>query len=110
MTLSRQSIHVLLPKDCHSLLFFVAIVSFRKSSPVLSLSTSKRSDGSYPIYANESVMSQKDHGTCIAPVQKKLCWNCDVGMSVLPIEFVVIIGIMQKIQDHEFMGEYFFSE
>jgi hypothetical protein len=44
-----------------------------------SSSTSKGSDGTYPIYADESVMSQKDHGTCVAPVQKKLRWNCDVG-------------------------------
>jgi hypothetical protein len=31
----------------------------------------------YPIYADESVMSQKAHGTSEMPVQKKLRWNCD---------------------------------
>ena len=33
--------------------------------------------GEYPIMAEESVMSQKKHGTSDAPVQKNLRWNCD---------------------------------
>lgn len=31
----------------------------------------------YPILADESVMSQKAHGTSEKPVQSKLRWNCD---------------------------------
>ncbi|MGK3745445.1 MAG: peptide methionine sulfoxide reductase MsrB [Bacillariaceae sp.] len=31
----------------------------------------------YPIMAEESVMSQKGHGTSQSPVQKELRWNCD---------------------------------
>jgi hypothetical protein len=31
----------------------------------------------YPIYAEESVMSKKAHGTSDKPVQDKLRWNCD---------------------------------
>merc|ERR1712238_170171 len=31
----------------------------------------------YPIMADESVMSQKSHGTSESPVQKDLRWNCD---------------------------------
>eukprot|EP01038_Epipyxis_sp_PR26KG_P008530 gene8530-11530_t len=30
----------------------------------------------FPIYANESIMSQKSHGTCDKPVMKNLRWNC----------------------------------
>mmetsp|Transcript_16033 Transcript_16033/g.18303 ORF Transcript_16033/g.18303 Transcript_16033/m.18303 type:complete len:212 (-) Transcript_16033:261-896(-) len=31
----------------------------------------------YPIMADESMMSQKSHGTSESPVQKNLRWNCD---------------------------------
>lgn len=31
----------------------------------------------YPVYADESVMSKKAHGTSDKPVQKDLRWNCD---------------------------------
>jgi hypothetical protein len=31
----------------------------------------------YPVYADESVMSKKAHGTSEKPVQTKLRWNCD---------------------------------
>ena len=30
-----------------------------------------------PVMAEESVMSQKAHGTSAKPVQKNLRWNCD---------------------------------
>jgi hypothetical protein len=36
-----------------------------------------KSTGEYPIYAEESVMAPKAHGTSDAPVQPKLRWNCD---------------------------------
>lgn len=39
-------------------------------------SNNKNSD-KYPIYADESVMSKKAHGTSDKPVQKELRWNCD---------------------------------
>jgi hypothetical protein len=32
----------------------------------------------YPVYANESVIAQKAYGNCVAPIQKKLRWNCDI--------------------------------
>lgn len=35
--------------------------------------------GKLPILADESVMSQKAHGTSEKPVQSKLRWNCDVS-------------------------------
>lgn len=35
------------------------------------------STGEYPIMAEDSVMSQKAHGTSEKPVQKGLRWNCD---------------------------------
>ena len=31
----------------------------------------------YPVYAEESVMSKKAHGTSEKPVQKNLRWKCD---------------------------------
>ena len=34
-------------------------------------------DSKYPLMAEESVMSQKQHGTSEKPVQKNLRWNCD---------------------------------
>mmetsp|Transcript_8518 Transcript_8518/g.16297 ORF Transcript_8518/g.16297 Transcript_8518/m.16297 type:complete len:215 (-) Transcript_8518:170-814(-) len=39
-------------------------------------STSAKSS-EYPVYAEESVMSPKAHGTSEKPVQKSLRWNCD---------------------------------
>jgi hypothetical protein len=39
-------------------------------------STSAKSS-QYPVYADESVMSQKNHGTSDKPVQSNLRWNCD---------------------------------
>ena len=38
---------------------------------------SSSTDSKYPVMADESVMSQKKHGTSDAPVQKDLRWNCD---------------------------------
>lgn len=35
------------------------------------------SSGKLPVIAEESVMSQKAHGTSEKPVQKNLRWNCD---------------------------------
>ena len=35
------------------------------------------SSSKYPVYAEETVMSQKAHGTSEKPVQKDLRWNCD---------------------------------
>lgn len=35
--------------------------------------------GKYPVVADESVMSQKAHGTSPKPVQENLRWNCDRG-------------------------------
>lgn len=40
-------------------------------------STKSNTDSKYPIYAQESVMSQKAHGTSEKPVQKNLLWKCD---------------------------------
>uniref|UniRef100_A0A7S4GHF2 Uncharacterized protein n=1 Tax=Eutreptiella gymnastica TaxID=73025 RepID=A0A7S4GHF2_9EUGL len=34
-------------------------------------------DGKYPIYGDESIMSQKAHGTTEMPVQQDLRWDCD---------------------------------
>ena len=36
-----------------------------------------KTDSKYPVTAEESVMSQKAHGTSEKPVQKNLRWNCD---------------------------------
>lgn len=36
-----------------------------------------KADSKYPVMADESVMSQKAHGTSEKPVQEKLRWNCD---------------------------------
>lgn len=46
-------------------------------------STKQPTDGGseYPIMAEESVMSQKAHGTSEQPVQKSLRWNCDYDTS-----------------------------
>lgn len=30
----------------------------------------------YPIYCDDSLMNNKDHGTCVNSVMKKLRWNC----------------------------------
>jgi peptide methionine sulfoxide reductase MsrB len=38
---------------------------------------SSTSSPEYPIYADESVMSQKQHGTSEKPVQQNLRWACD---------------------------------
>ena len=35
----------------------------------------------YPIYADESVMSDKGHGTSAAPVQANLKWGCDNALA-----------------------------
>lgn len=32
----------------------------------------------YPIYADDSIMNQKQHGTCTASVQKDLRWGCSI--------------------------------
>merc|ERR1711935_740748 len=41
-------------------------------------SSSVRSVSSkYPIYCDESVMSQKEHGTCTQPLMKNLRWGVD---------------------------------
>lgn len=41
------------------------------------LFSSSANTGKYPIIADESVMSQKAHGTSEKPVTKDLRWNCD---------------------------------
>ena len=40
-------------------------------------SSSTTSNSKYPIKADESIMSKKQHGTSDEPVQKNLRWNCD---------------------------------
>lgn len=35
----------------------------------------------YPICGDDSLMSQKEHGTCIAAVQDPLRWDCDVEIA-----------------------------
>lgn len=40
-------------------------------------STETTSKKKYPILADESIMSPKEHGTSAQPVQKNLRWNCD---------------------------------
>ena len=40
-------------------------------------SSSTTSNSKYPIMADESIMSKKQHGTSDEPVQKNLRWNCD---------------------------------
>uniref|UniRef100_A0A7S0F676 MsrB domain-containing protein n=1 Tax=Craspedostauros australis TaxID=1486917 RepID=A0A7S0F676_9STRA len=44
---------------------------------LFNLFSSPASDSKYPVYAEESVMSKKAHGTSEKPVQKDLRWNCD---------------------------------
>jgi hypothetical protein len=39
------------------------------------MGTTKSSE--YPIYADESLMKAKAHGTCEKPVMKTLRWGCD---------------------------------
>ena len=41
------------------------------------LFSNKAQSSEYPIYADESIMDQKAHGTSATPVQKNLRWNCD---------------------------------
>lgn len=36
-----------------------------------------KADSKYPVMAEETVMSPKNHGTSEKPVQEKLRWNCD---------------------------------
>jgi hypothetical protein len=36
-----------------------------------------KTDGNYPIYIEDSVMSPKAHGTCALPVMSNLRWGCD---------------------------------
>ena len=38
---------------------------------------SNNGNNHYPIYADESVMNPKAHGTSATPVQQNLRWNCD---------------------------------
>lgn len=38
---------------------------------------STSTNSQYPVYADESVMKPKAHGTSEKPVQSKLRWNCD---------------------------------
>jgi hypothetical protein len=47
------------------------------ASSLIMMGTSSSSDSKYPIYADESLMKQKSHGTCDAPVMKNLRWGCD---------------------------------
>ena len=35
----------------------------------------------YPIQADESIMSQKGHGTCVAAVMSPLRWGCDEAVA-----------------------------
>jgi hypothetical protein len=39
--------------------------------------SNKAASSEYPIYAEESAMAPKEHGTSPAPVQKDLLWGCD---------------------------------
>jgi hypothetical protein len=39
--------------------------------------TNSAQSSEYPVYAEESVMSKKAHGTSEKPVQSKLRWSCD---------------------------------
>lgn len=39
--------------------------------------SSAATNSKYPVYAEESVMSKKAHGTSENPVMKELRWNCD---------------------------------
>jgi peptide methionine sulfoxide reductase MsrB len=42
------------------------------------MGSTQASASGYPLECEESVMSQKAHGTSDKPVQNKLRWNCDV--------------------------------
>jgi peptide methionine sulfoxide reductase MsrB len=52
---------------------------FGSSGDGSSMSSSSSSTTKYPILADESVMSQKAHGTSDRPVQSTLRWACDVA-------------------------------
>jgi hypothetical protein len=63
-------------------LAFLGRESLRNASSDLNLfgklfSSGRQVDAKYPIIADESVMSQKAHGTSEKPVMKNLRWNCD---------------------------------
>eukprot|EP01038_Epipyxis_sp_PR26KG_P009034 gene9034-12180_t len=49
---------------------------FSSSPFALAASTVK-----YPLQCDESVMSKKEHGTCMKPVMSKLRWNCDFSVA-----------------------------
>lgn len=51
--------------------------SSSKTNTSLAATMSNQTKKSFPIYIDESVMSQKAHGTCEKPVMAKLRWNCD---------------------------------
>jgi hypothetical protein len=51
--------------------------SSSKTNTSLAATMSNQTKKSFPIYIDESVMSQKAHGTCEKPVMVKLRWNCD---------------------------------
>ena len=40
-------------------------------------SSTRAASSKYPIYCDESVMSQKEHGTCTQPLMKNLRWGVD---------------------------------
>lgn len=37
------------------------------------------SSNEYPIYADDSMMDARAHGTCLRPVMNKLRWGCDIS-------------------------------
>ncbi len=76
---------------CYLLFMLATVTSFKSISvfrkpATLSIAlismmgnSAARSSSGYPIYADESIMSQKQHGTCVAPVMQNLRWKCDVN-------------------------------
>ena len=43
------------------------------------MGTTSSTTSEYPIYAEESLMNEKQHGTCSKPVMSVLRWGCDVS-------------------------------
>lgn len=67
---------VLLPR-IQSFFKIGGLLSSSKTNTSLAATMSNQTKKSFPIYIDESVMSQKAHGTCEKPVMSKLRWNCD---------------------------------
>ena len=80
MKLAACSLALLLTASSRLTSGFVVGAAARSSSHRLFLFDklfSTSTDSKYPVMAEESVMSQKAHGTSEKPVQKNLRWNCD---------------------------------